>query len=80
MVKIQLNNKITQCEHCGAKNIKRTYYISDFDNHLYIGRICLERVTNINTSGNPHNAIKRLRSYLNELEPEELELIWGLKE
>lgn len=79
MIKIELNNQVRQCEHCGARNIKRSYCIYNSENQLYIGRICLERETNINTSGNAHNAIKRLQKYLNTLDQEQIDDLWALK-
>lgn len=61
MVKISLNEKIRQCQHCGAKNIKQTYEIINGKERLYIGRICLERLINVNTSGNKYKALERVR-------------------
>lgn len=72
MIKVELNQQIRKCDHCGARNIKRTYRIYNSEMELYIGRICLERETGVNTSGNPHNAIKRVQHYLNQLNDEEL--------
>lgn len=73
MIKISLNDQVRKCDHCGAKNIKRTYCILHNNQRLFIGRICIERLTEVNTSGNPHNAIKRLQSYLNQLDEDELD-------
>lgn len=72
MLKVTLNDQIRQCDHCGAKNIKRTFCIRINKEIYYIGRICVERMTDVNTSGNPHRAASRVESYLKTLEPDDI--------
>lgn len=65
MIKVKINEQIRSCDHCGAKNIKRTFEIIYNDTHLYIGRICAERVTGVSTSGNPFRSAERVERALN---------------
>ena len=80
MAKVKLDYKLRQCDHCGAKNIKRSFCIYDKDNILHIGRICLENEIFIDTSGNPNKAVKRVQKYLDNLKPYELEAIWEMSD
>ena len=75
-IKVALDEHVRECDHCGAKNIKRTYKLSipNMDK-MYIGRICLSRVTGIDTSGNPHRARQKVEDFLNSLTEDELDLI-----
>lgn len=63
-IKVELCEAPGQCDHCGTKTI-HSFLVKFQGQKLYIGRACLEKVTNINTSGNPWRAIKRLETYLN---------------
>ena len=74
MIKISLNEKIRQCDHCGATNIKRTYciHLTKSREKLYIGRICISNMTDVDTSGNPHGAVERLQLYFKDMEEEEV--------
>lgn len=67
-IKVKLDEHVRECDHCGAKNIKRTFHIVSTDHNLYVGRICIQNITNINTSGNPHRARSKIEEYLNTLE------------
>jgi hypothetical protein len=73
MIKVTLNNKIRQCDHCQAKNIKRTFEIDINGEVLYIGRICISKTTNIDTSGNPSRAAIKIEEYLKSLSEESLD-------
>lgn len=68
-IKVTLNNKVRLCDHCGAKNIHRTFEVNiRRGEKFHIGRICISKMTGIDTSGNPHNAADRLQTYLNSIE------------
>lgn len=68
-ITVTLDDHIRICDHCGATNIKRTYKVKipNMD-EMYIGRICISKLTNIDTSGNPYRAAERLTAYLNSLD------------
>jgi len=75
-IKVRIDEHVRECDHCGAKNIKRTFNIKSRDYNLYVGRICIQNITNINTSGNPYKACAKIETYLNSLEYNEfLDLI-----
>lgn len=73
MIKVSLNDKIRQCDHCQAKNIKRTFEIKVKNVHtkeiqtLYIGRICIGKIAGVDTSGNPARAAKKIEEKLNRI-------------
>ena len=67
MIKVTLDEHVRQCDHCTAKNIKRTFHIQSDDYEMYIGRICIQNITGVNTSGNPHRARASVEDYLNRL-------------
>ena len=80
MARIEITTNIRVCDHCGTHNIKRSFHIYDEDNSIYIGRVCLERETGVNTSGNPYRAVYRVQRYLNYLSKQDrLDEIWELK-
>jgi len=74
VIKIELNKQIRVCDHCGATNIKRTYciYLPEYDRRLYIGRICISRITDVDTSGNPSNAARRLQHHFKTMNEDEV--------
>ena len=73
MITVDVYNEPGHCEHCGTKTIhafriryreRQDWY--DVTQETFIGRVCLEKITNISTSGNPYRAITRLEKYLNK--------------
>lgn len=73
-IKVEIDEHVRECDHCGAKNIKRTFRIIYFEQgiEVFVGRVCIQNITNINTSGNPYKAREKIEIYLNSLEDEEL--------
>ena len=85
MIEVSLDVHVRQCEHCNAKNIKRTFHIQvETENtfeELYIGRVCIGKLLNIDTSGNPYKARERIFNKLsNQSEQEIIYMIQDLKE
>lgn len=64
MIEVKLSTQIRICSCCGAKNIKRTFHVHTDHQEIFIGRLCLQKWLNINTSGNPHRVIPKIISYL----------------
>lgn len=73
-IEVEIDEHVRECDHCGAKNIKRTFRIVylEQDINLYVGRVCIQNITNINTSGNPYKAREKIEKYLNSLDDDEL--------
>lgn len=71
-VRVTLNNDVRKCDHCGAKNIKRTFGIQINKDIFYIGRMCVTKITSVNTSGNPHYALARVQAYLDTLDADDI--------
>jgi len=65
MISVDVYNEPGHCEHCGTKTI-HAFQVTYNGDKIYIGRVCLEKITNISTSGNPYRAITRLEKYLNK--------------
>lgn len=75
-IKITLDEHVRVCDHCGVKNLKRTFHIQLPDgDELYIGRICVSRMLGVDTSGNPHRARIKLEEKLNEMDLDDIHLI-----
>lgn len=73
MIKVRLDEHVRECDHCGATNIKRTFKVSvPHEDDMYIGRICMSNLTNIDTSGNPYRAAQRIEHYFNSLDLDEV--------
>lgn len=78
MIKVSLDEHVRECDHCGATNIKRTFKISiPNQDDMYIGRICISRLTKIDTSGNPYKAASKIQLYFNSLETDEVIMLLG---
>lgn len=75
MISITLDEHVRQCDHCDAKNIKRTFRIQVNDEILYIGRVCVSKVVGIDTSGNPYRARDKIEAYFKELDEEDAEMM-----
>lgn len=72
-ISVSLDEHVRTCDHCGATNIKRTFkVVLPNEELLYIGRICISRISKIDTSGNPYRAASRIETYLNSLDQDEV--------
>jgi hypothetical protein len=81
MIKVTLDEHVRECDHCGATNIKRTFCVKiPHEEKMYIGRICIGKLTNIDTSGNPYRAVERIQTYLNSLDEDEVIILLGGQE
>lgn len=70
----KLTLDITQCDCCMRKGLKRTICIDSADfNPIHLGVICCSQWFNVNLSGNPYKALKRIQQKLKELDNEEIE-------
>lgn len=78
MIKVSINTKIRQCNHCQVRNIKNTFEIQlENEPMLYIGRICISRITGVDTSGNPYRAAKNIQAYINKLDKTQLSELYA---
>jgi len=68
-IHVSISNVNTQCDHCGTK-MSNGFYLKYKYDVLYIGRMCLEKVVDVPTSGNPYRAAKRVELSLNADDPE----------
>lgn len=72
-ITVSLDEHVRQCDHCDAKNIKRTFkVVLPNSEELYIGRVCISKLTNIDTSGNPYRAASKIQQYLNSIHVEDV--------
>lgn len=71
MINVSLSTSVRQCEHCNTKLIKRTFHIQANEEEIYIGRVCLSNIIDMDTSGNPARAREKIFDYLQELELQE---------
>lgn len=71
-----LNFMVSSCDCCNRSGIKRTVEISSSEiDTIYLGSVCCGRWFDVNMSGNPYKAIKRLNKKLRELSNEQVESI-----
>lgn len=72
-IKVSLDEHVRQCDHCEATNIKRTFKVQIPElEDTYIGRVCISKITKIDTSGNPYRAAARIQQYFNSLDIDEV--------
>lgn len=77
-IKVTLDEHVRECDHCGAKHLRHSFCVQlPNEEKMYIGRICIERLTNINTSGNPHRATNKIQNYLNSLDEDEVIILFS---
>jgi short-subunit dehydrogenase involved in D-alanine esterification of teichoic acids len=70
---VTLNFNINQCDCCGRRGLKRTINILSKEfNDLNLGVICAGKWFNVNLTGNPHKATKRLQNKLNSFRRDKL--------
>jgi len=77
-ITVGIDNSVRVCSHCSVKNILRTFKVKipGYET-MYIGRVCISRIVDIDTSGNPFRAAAKIEAHLNSLDKEELDyLIW----
>lgn len=72
MAKVIVTDKVTACDCCGKKNLKRAVQISH-KSKTFLGVTCAGNRFDLNMSGNPFEAAKRLEFYINSLDKEDLE-------
>lgn len=69
-----LSQLVTICDCCGRKSLKRTICIDSSEiNPIHLGVICCSQWFNVNLSGNPYAAIKRIQNKLKTMDNEEIE-------
>lgn len=67
---------VTTCDCCLRHNLKRTICIDSSEfNPIHLGVICCSQWFNVNLTGNPYKALKRIQRKLKELENVEIESI-----
>lgn len=71
-----LNFMISTCDCCSKSHIKRTVEINSSEiDTIYLGVTCCGQWFDVNMSGNPYKAIKRLNRKLRSLSNEQIESI-----
>ncbi len=79
-VKAKLDWHVRLCDHCGTRNIYRTFHIYNSEDEIYLGRVCIQKELGVDTSGNPHKAILRVEEYVKQLDKQDrLDEIWSLR-
>ena len=71
MIYVDVSQTVRLCQHCGAKNIKRTFHIKFPKLDVYLGRICIQKITGVTTSGNPYKAAGKIQKYFNRINIDE---------
>jgi hypothetical protein len=80
-VRAKLDEHVRLCDHCGTRNLHRTFHIYNSEDEIRIGRVCLQKELGVDTSGNPHKAIKRVELFVKQMDKQDrLDEIWSLKE
>lgn len=69
-IKVKLIQDVNVCDCCGKKNLKRALRI-DHDRKIHLGVTCAGNRFNLNLSGNPYDAAKRLEYHINNTLDEE---------
>jgi len=74
-IEVSINYNPGACDHCGTKMFQGFMFKYQGE-LLYIGRVCVSKITNICTTGNIHRSRTRLESYLNKGSEEDREERW----
>lgn len=61
MIKVTIKDNIKNCDCCGKTNLKRALKVGN----IQLGVTCAGNRFDLNLSGNPYDAAKRLQHYIN---------------
>lgn len=73
---VKVDDKIKTCCCCGKHNLKRTLQLSSVEmDEINLGVICASKWFNVNLSGNPFYAARRLEKHLRSMSQKDIEKV-----